>query len=155
MSSAPASRGPAGHEDETLQVHEGSFRSYITGFVLAAILTILAFWLVMGHVFENRWATIVLVLGLAVVQIGVHIHYFLHLDTRSEEGWNMLAFIFSAVLVLIVLGASIWAIYQEDQNMMPRADALQAVSPSTSPASSMPGMASMPGMPGMPAMPQK
>ncbi|CAM5185054.1 hypothetical protein CDEF62S_01435 [Castellaniella defragrans] len=154
MSPVPASRGAAaaGHEDETLQVHEGSFGSYITGFVLAAILTIAAFWLVMGRVFENRWVTIILVLGLAVVQIGVHIHYFLHLDTRSEEGWNMLAFIFSAVLVLIVLGASIWAIYQEDQNMMPRAQALQAVTTPSSPAAPMSGM---PGMPAAPAMPQK
>ena len=55
--------------------------------------------------------TISIVLALAVVQILVHIIYFLHLDTRSEGGWNLMAFIFTAVLVVIVLGASIWVMY--------------------------------------------
>ncbi|TAL81447.1 MAG: cytochrome o ubiquinol oxidase subunit IV [Candidimonas sp.] len=108
-----------GHDDGAMQAHEGSLRSYLTGFVLAAILTIIPFWLVMGHVIENRFATIVIVLILAVVQIFVHIIYFLHLDTRSEGGWNLLAFIFAAVLVVIVLGASTWALYNENVNMMP------------------------------------
>lgn len=108
-----------GHTDDTLHVHQGSLRGYLTGFVLAAILTIIPFWLVMGHVFDNRWLTITLVLLLAVVQIFVHIVYFLHLDTHSEGGWNMMAFIFTIVLVVIVLGASIWVMYNENANMMP------------------------------------
>jgi len=108
-----------GHADDTLHVHQGSLRGYLTGFVLAAILTIIPFWLVMGHVFDNRWLTITLVLILAVVQIFVHIIYFLHLDTHSEGGWNMMAFIFTIVLVVIVLGASIWVMYNENANMMP------------------------------------
>ena len=108
-----------GYADDTLHVHQGSLRGYLTGFVLAAILTIIPFWLVMGHVFDNRWLTITLVLLLAVVQIFVHIVYFLHLDTHSEGGWNMMAFIFTIVLVVIVLGASIWVMYNENANMMP------------------------------------
>ena len=108
-----------GHADDTLHVHQGSLRGYLTGFVLAAILTIIPFWLVMAHVFDNRWLTITLVLLLAVVQILVHIIYFLHLDTHSEGGWNMMAFIFTIVLVVIVLGASIWVMYNENANMMP------------------------------------
>ena len=108
-----------GHADDTLHVHQGSLRGYLTGFVLAAILTIIPFWLVMGHVFDNRWLTITLVLLLAIVQIFVHIVYFLHLDTHSEGGWNMMAFIFTIVLVVIVLGASIWVMYNENANMMP------------------------------------
>ncbi|OOG48126.1 cytochrome o ubiquinol oxidase subunit IV [Rhodanobacter sp. C06] len=108
-----------GHADDTLHVHQGSLRGYLTGFVLAAILTIIPFWLVMGHVFDSHWLTITLVLLLAIVQIFVHIVYFLHLDTHSEGGWNMMAFIFTIVLVVIVLGASIWVMYNENANMMP------------------------------------
>ena len=128
------------HHDDAMHVHEGSLRSYLTGFVLAAILTVIPFWLVMNQVIDNRaaailtvipfWlvmnqvidnraAAIAVVLILAVAQIVVHIVYFLHLDTRSEGGWNMLAFIFSTVLVVIVLGASIWVLYHENMNMMP------------------------------------
>ncbi|HET7562278.1 MAG TPA: cytochrome o ubiquinol oxidase subunit IV [Rhodanobacteraceae bacterium] len=108
-----------GHADANLHEHQGSLRGYLTGFVLAAILTVIPFWLVMGHVIPSVGWTIFIVLALAVVQIVVHIVYFLHLDTRSEGGWNMMAFIFSAVLVIIVLGASIWVMWTENSLMMP------------------------------------
>lgn len=103
----------------------GSLRSYLTGFVLAVILTVIPFWLVLGHVFQSHWLTITLVLLLAIVQILVHVIYFLHLDTRSEGGWNMLSFVFTIVLVVIVLGASIWVMYNENTNMMPMSSQYQ------------------------------
>jgi len=109
----------SGHGDDALHVHQGSLRGYLTGFALAAILTVIPFWLVMGRVFESHWLTISIVLALAVVQILVHVIYFLHLDTHSEGGWNMLAFVFTIVLVVIVLGASIWVMYNENTLMMP------------------------------------
>lgn len=108
------------HEDhDPMHASHGSLRSYLTGFVLAAILTIIPFWLVMGRPLDSTTLTIIIVLVLAAVQIVVHMIYFLHLDTRSEQGWNMLAFIFTIVLVVIVLGASIWVMYNENANMMP------------------------------------
>ena len=115
----------SGHDDHALHVHQGSLRGYLTGFALAAILTIIPFWLVMWHVFESHWLTITIVLALAVVQILVHVIYFLHLDTHSEGGWNMLAFIFTIVLVVIVLGASIWVMYNENALMMPMSSQYQ------------------------------
>lgn len=113
----------SGHEqleqEHAEHVHAGSLRGYLTGFVLAAILTVIPFWLVMGHVIDSRQATILIVLAFAAAQIVVHMIYFLHMDTRSEGGWNLLAMIFTLVLVLIVLGASIWVMYNENANMMP------------------------------------
>ncbi|MGN6313668.1 MAG: cytochrome o ubiquinol oxidase subunit IV [Rhodanobacteraceae bacterium] len=109
---------PHGNHDP-MHEHHGSLRGYLTGFVLAAILTVIPFWLVMDHVIANKQLLILAILALAVVQIFVHIVFFLHLDTRSESGWNMMTFIFTAVLVIIVLGASIWVMYAENANMMP------------------------------------
>lgn len=120
--------------DDAMHEHQGSLRGYLTGFVLAATLTIIPFWLVMGHVIGNRPLLIFVILLLAVVQIFVHIVYFLHLDTRSEAGWNMMAFIFTAVLVIIVLGASIWVMYNENVNMMPMSTQYQQHSASQQPA---------------------
>ncbi|MBN8923508.1 MAG: cytochrome o ubiquinol oxidase subunit IV [Rhodanobacter sp. 68-29] len=105
-----------GHDEHA---NHGTLRSYLTGFALAAILTVIPFWLVMGQVFANHWVTITIVLALAVVQIFVHIVYFLHLDARGEGGWNLLSFVFTVVLVVIVLGASIWVMYTENTLMMP------------------------------------
>ncbi|MGE8635337.1 MAG: cytochrome o ubiquinol oxidase subunit IV, partial [Achromobacter piechaudii] len=40
-------------------------------------------------------------------------------DTKSESGWNMLALIFTLVLVVITLSGSIWIMYHLNSNMMP------------------------------------
>jgi cytochrome o ubiquinol oxidase operon protein cyoD len=131
--SQPSSSDNAMHDDamheDTMHEHQGSLRGYLTGFALAAILTVIPFWLVMGNVIANKQLLILVILALAIVQIFVHIVYFLHLDTRSEAGWNMMAFIFTAVLVIIVLGASIWVMYNENVNMMPMSPQYQQQHP--------------------------
>ncbi len=63
--------------------------------------------------------TVAVVLGFAAVQMIVHMIYFLHMNTKSEGGWNMLALIFTLVLVVITLSGSIWVMYHMDHNMMP------------------------------------
>ncbi|MFC4764949.1 cytochrome o ubiquinol oxidase subunit IV [Dyella koreensis] len=96
-----------------------SFKGYMIGFVLAVILTAIPFWLVMSGGFKTPSTTALVVLGFAAVQIVVHMVYFLHMNTKSEGGWNMLALIFTAVLVLITLSGSIWVMYHLNHNMMP------------------------------------
>jgi cytochrome o ubiquinol oxidase operon protein cyoD len=107
--------GDHGHDEAS----HGSFRGYVTGFILAVILTAIPFWLVMGEVIPDKQVTAFLIMGLAVVQIVVHMIYFLHMNTRSEGGWNMLALIFTIVLVVITLTGSIWVMYHMNANMMP------------------------------------
>ncbi len=96
-----------------------TFRGYATGFVLAAVLTTLAFWLVMDRHIADTNARIVVLLALALVQIVVHMRYFLHMNGRSENGWNLLALIFTAILVFILLTGSTWIMYHLDRNLMP------------------------------------
>jgi cytochrome o ubiquinol oxidase operon protein cyoD len=105
-----------GHDDNA---DHGSLKSYAIGFVLSVILTAIPFWLVMGNVFEKSGTTAMVVLGFAAVQIVVHMIYFLHMNTKSEGGWNMLALIFTIVIVVIALAGSIWVMYHLNNNMMP------------------------------------
>ena len=97
----------------------GSLKGYVTGFVLAVILTAIPFWLVMGKVFDRPGATVAMLLGLAAVQIVVHMVYFLHMNTKSEGGWTMMALIFTIVIVAIALAGSLWVMYHLNTNMMP------------------------------------
>ena len=122
-----ASKAPA-HEDAHQAHHghshgheagHGTLRDYMTGFILSVILTAIPFWLVMGDVFESRLLTAVLVMGLAAVQIVVHMVYFLHMNTRSEGGWTMLALIFTIIIVVIALAGSLWVMHHLNVNMMP------------------------------------
>ena len=97
----------------------GSFRDYMTGFVLSVILTAIPFWLVMSGVIENRIVTATLVMAIGAVQIVVHMIYFLHMNSRSEGGWTMLALIFTIIIVVIALSGSLWVMHHLNANMMP------------------------------------
>jgi cytochrome o ubiquinol oxidase operon protein cyoD len=107
------------HDDDHGGASHSTFKGYMTGFVLAVILTVIPFWLVMAKVFPNSSTTALVVLGIAAVQIVVHMIYFLHMDTRSEGGWTMLALVFTVVLLVIMLAGSIWVMYNLNTNMMP------------------------------------
>ncbi|TSE03160.1 cytochrome o ubiquinol oxidase subunit IV [Mesorhizobium intechi] len=97
----------------------GSFKGYLIGFVLSVILTAIPFWLVMSGVIDNKQATAIVIMAFAVVQIVVHMVFFLHMNTASEGGWSMLALIFTLILVVIVLTGSLWVMYHLNANMMP------------------------------------
>jgi cytochrome o ubiquinol oxidase operon protein cyoD len=92
---------------------------YLIGFGLSVILTAIPFGLVMSGVLESKNATAFAITLLAVAQIVVHMVYFLHLDPRSEGGWNMMALIFTAVILIIALTGSLWIMYHLQQNMAP------------------------------------
>ena len=57
--------------------------------------------------------------ALAVVQIFVHLFYFLHMNASSEQRWNVMAFAFTVVIVAIVVGGTLWVMYNANMNMMP------------------------------------
>ena len=104
-----------GHEAH----NHGSFRSYMIGFVLSVILTAIPFALVMTGALPAQ-ATALIVMAFAVVQIVVHMIYFLHMNTKSESGWTLMALIFTVVLVGIVIAGSLWVMYHMNVNMMPQ-----------------------------------
>ena len=101
-----------GHSPSTL-------KGYMTGFFLAVVLTAIPFWLVMEKVIPDSRTLAVVLLIFGAIQIVVHMIYFLHMNTKSEGGWNMLALIFTLVLVVITLSGSIWVMYHLNTNMMP------------------------------------
>lgn len=109
---------------EHIVVDEGnhyhvSIKGYATGFVLSILLTAIPFWLVMSKALPTPGMTAFVVLGFAAVQIVVHMIYFLHMNTRVEGGWSMMALLFTGILVVIMLAGSIWVMYNLNTKMMP------------------------------------
>jgi len=139
-----------GHDDHgRTHADHGSLKSYTTGFVLAVILTAIPFWLVMAKVFDKSSTTGLVLLAFAAVQIVVHMVYFLHMNTKSEGGWSMLALIFTIMLVFIMLSGSLWVMYHLNHNMMPgmMPDTTEVVPESMQKMPEMPGMQKMHDMP--------
>ncbi|TPW26834.1 cytochrome o ubiquinol oxidase subunit IV [Pararhizobium mangrovi] len=106
------------HEGDA--IGHGSRRGYLIGFGLAVVLTVIPFWLVMGNVLDSALATAILVMALALVQVVVHMIYFLHVNARAEGGWNIMALIFTVILVVIAISGSIWVMFHLNNNMMPQ-----------------------------------
>ena len=107
------------HDHEHSQGSHGTMGSYMIGFGLSVLLTATPFWLVMKQTFANPQVTAFVIMGFAMVQIIVHMIYFLHMNTRSEGGWSMMALLFTLVLVVITLSGSMWVMYHLNNNMMP------------------------------------
>jgi cytochrome o ubiquinol oxidase subunit IV len=97
----------------------GSFKDYLVGLAFAIPLTAIPFWIVIDDVFRDPHVGVVVILIFAVVQIVVHMIYFLHMSPKSEAGWGVMALIFTAVLVVITLTGSLWIMAHLDANMMP------------------------------------
>ena len=109
----------AGHDHTHGGAAHGSLKGYLTGFVLSVILTAIPFWMVMTGALDNKQATAIIIMAFAMVQIVVHMVFFLHMNPASEGGWSMLALIFTVILVVIVLSGSLWVMYHLNANMMP------------------------------------
>ena len=98
-------------------VSRGSLKSYLTGFVLSLILTAMPFALVMRGTWSSA-ATLAGIFSAGMVQILVHLHYFLHLDTSSAARWNVLAIMFTLLIMALFVGGTLWIMSNLNYRMM-------------------------------------
>lgn len=104
------------HDDGVPHV---TLREYLIGFVLSVVLTAIPFWLVMNDVISNRNTAVLVLGGFAVVQILVHMVYFLHMNGKIQGGWTMLSTLFTVVFLAITIVGTLWVMFNMNANMMP------------------------------------
>ena len=102
---------------ERTGISRGSLQSYLTGFVLSLILTAIPFALVMRGALSSS-AAMACIFSAGLVQILVHLHYFLHLNTSSAARWNVLAMIFTILIMILFVGGTLWIMYTLNYRMM-------------------------------------
>ncbi len=95
------------HTPETSQ---GTVTTYIVGFVLSLLLTILAYGLVTRSTF-SKGLLFTVVIALALTQLLVQLIFFLHMDKESRPRWNLVVFSFMLLVVFIVVFGSLWIMY--------------------------------------------
>jgi cytochrome o ubiquinol oxidase subunit IV len=95
----------------------GSLKAYLTGLVLSLILTAMPFALVMRGALSSR-AILAGIFVAGLVQILVHLHYFLHLDTSSAARWNVRAMIFTLLIMALFVGGTLWIMHTLNYRMM-------------------------------------
>ncbi|WP_457913969.1 cytochrome o ubiquinol oxidase subunit IV [Candidatus Gillettellia adelgis] len=98
-------------------ISQGSMKLYLIGFILSFILTIIPFVMVMRHSFSHTF-TLIIILGMAIMQVLVHLICFLHITTSSEEHWNLAALLFTVILINIIVVGSLWNMHHLNSNML-------------------------------------
>ncbi|GIO12867.1 cytochrome o ubiquinol oxidase subunit IV [Cohnella xylanilytica] len=103
---------PTGHSHDAHahgDSHEshGSLKSYVIGFVLSLVLTIIPLVAVLNDMVEGTAAR-VLLLVTAVLQFVVQLFFFMHLREEKKPRWNLMALILGLVIVLTIVIGSIW-----------------------------------------------
>ena len=80
---------------------------YLTGFALAAVLTIIPFTLV--ATVGGARSYIVLVF-CAILQVIVHLRFFLHLSYKGQQKEDLQLVLFTGFILFLMIGGTIWVL---------------------------------------------
>jgi cytochrome o ubiquinol oxidase subunit IV len=98
--------------------------SYLAGLALATLLTVVSFFIARTTLVWQP--SIPVALGvLAIAQMGVHLVFFLHITTGPDNVNNVMALAFGVLIVLLVIGGSLWIMANLNHNMMPMDQVMQ------------------------------
>ncbi|MBR0800288.1 cytochrome o ubiquinol oxidase subunit IV [Bradyrhizobium jicamae] len=107
---------------------EGQVRTRILGYVvglgLAVVLTVTSFFIA-GTDLVWQPSIPVAIIVLAIAQMGVHLVFFLHITTGPDNTNNVMALAFGVLIVVLVIGGSLWIMANLNQNMMPMDQIMQ------------------------------
>lgn len=91
---------------------------YVIGFIGSIALTVAAYFAVVNH-----WVTgnelVLTVFGLGILQAIVQLVFFLHLGQEAKPRWNLIHFLFMTMILVILIGGSLWIMYHLDYRVMP------------------------------------
>jgi cytochrome o ubiquinol oxidase operon protein cyoD len=104
--------------DEHIEGVGSRVLGYLTGLGLAILLTAASFFVAGTDLVWQPSIPVALVV-LAIAQMGVHLVFFLHITTGPDNTNNVLALAFGMLIVLLVIGGSLWIMANLNHNMMP------------------------------------
>ena len=94
-----------------------TLKSYIIGLVLSLVFTFTAFGLVQHHLLSGQ-SLYILLAALALLQLFAQVVFFLRMNVSPEGRWNTMPFLFTIVVVVIMVFGSLWIMYNLNYNMM-------------------------------------
>jgi len=94
------------HDSHGHEQH-GSLKSYVVGFILSIVLTIIPLVVVLNDMM-GKTGTMVVILGTAALQFVVQLFFFMHIRETEKPRWNVMALIFGLLMMLTIVIGSIW-----------------------------------------------
>lgn len=92
-------------------------KDYFTGFLLAIVLTAMPFWVVADKDGSKKSA-MVLIAACAVLQMAVHLRFFMHYITKRVPIEATIALALAVMMGSIIIGGAIWVMYDLNYRMM-------------------------------------
>lgn len=89
---------------------------YVIGFFAALALTGAAFLLAAGETADSGKIAFIIMI-LAAVQAMVQLYYFLHLGDETGPRWKTFSFLFSLLIMVIIVVGSLWIMFNLNYNM--------------------------------------
>lgn len=105
------------HDNTEVEIH-ATKKGYIIGFILAVLLTLVSFGMVMHKDMFSNGLIFGVLFGAAILQMLVHVRYFLHVDGSKAQRWNLVAIVFTAMLLFIFIAGTMWVMYTLNSRMM-------------------------------------
>lgn len=103
-----------------------SFKPQILGYVLSFLLTATTYLVVTRHHLSDG-ELLFTIFGCAIAQALFQLIFFMHLGLESKPHWNTITFLFVVLVIVIVIGGSLWIMNNLNYNLMP------SMSPGTNP----------------------
>lgn len=94
-----------------------SFKPAILGLMLSLLLLVAMYHFVTRHGLSDLLLTLS-VFAMAIVQALIQLFFFLHLGMESKPHWNSIAFLFTALVIMIIIGGSLWIMQNLNYNVM-------------------------------------
>ncbi|WNF04658.1 cytochrome o ubiquinol oxidase subunit IV [Brevibacillus borstelensis] len=94
------------HENHDNHNH-GSLKSYVIGYILSIVLTIIPLVLVMNHMLEKT-ALVITIMVMAILQFIVQLFFFMHIREGEKPRYNVQTLILGLVIVFTIVAGSIW-----------------------------------------------
>lgn len=104
-------------EPHTTTKHEqGTTKSYIIGFILSLVFTIIPYFMVVNEIISGN-ALLVTIISIAILQMLIQIFFFLHLGRGPKPLYNVVFFFATAGLIAVVIVASLFIMSNLYHNM--------------------------------------
>ena len=109
---------PGDHAADESRSVRGKVGGYFVGLVLSLALTGMSFFLAETKFFWLPSIPVALIV-LAIAQMGVHLVFFLHLNSSPDSTNNILALALGLLIVFLILAGSLFIMGNLNHNMLP------------------------------------
>ena len=104
-----------------IDMHHGwnaSFKPVILGFILSIICTV-AIYRIISYAHLRYESLVITVVGIGCLQVILQLIFFFHLGLESKPRWNLVLFLFTLLIVFIVILGTLWIMHNLRYNLMP------------------------------------